>query len=149
MNKWVKVIFWIVFGAWLIFLTILSSEDGFSTSQTSGKFTVFFMVLFHIPKVYHDRVEMILRISAHFVGFFVLGWLLYSAMRFTWAKSERIHLWAWGFCGILGIMDEVKKVFIAGRHLSWEEAGLNIIGAWCGIIIVMIVIEQWYCISRS
>ena len=38
-------------------------------------------------------------------------------------------------------LDEVKKLFISGRHLSWEEAGLNVIGGWCGIIIASAVVE--------
>jgi VanZ family protein len=132
---------WFAFGAWLILLTILSSEDGFTTAQTSGRLTVFVMGLFRIPALHQAKVESILRISAHFVLFFVLGGLLYSVIRITWDKAGSAHLWALGICFILGIMDEVKKVFIAGRHLSWEEAGLNVIGAWCGIIFAMVVIH--------
>ena len=78
---------------------------------------------------------------AHFVCFFGLGALLYAAMRMTRQKLGNIHFWAAGICVAIGILDEVKKVFISGRHLSWAEAWLNVIGAWCGIIAAMVVIE--------
>lgn len=139
LNKWVKVILWIACGAWMILLTILSSQDGSATVKTSGRLTAFVMGLFRVPAANRVQVEGILRISAHFVLFFVLGGLLYSVIRITWDKAGSAHLWALGICGALGIMDEVKKVFIAGRHLSWEEAGLNVIGAWCGTIFAMVV----------
>ena len=142
MNRWLKVILWVVFCAWLILLTILSSEDGSATAQTSGKITAFVMELFRIPTAHQAKVETILRIAAHFILFFLLGGLLYAAMRVTWVNARFVHIWALGICGVLGIMDEVKKIFITGRHLSWEEAGLNVIGAWCGIIVAMFVIQS-------
>ena len=35
---------------------------------------------------------------------------------------------------VLAVLDEVKKLFITGRHLSWPEAGLNAVGIVCGVL---------------
>jgi len=38
-------------------------------------------------------------------------------------------------CGAIAVLDEVKKLLIVGRHLSWPEAGLNVLGVCAGVAI--------------
>ena len=92
--------------------------------------------LLGLPSAKLTQVDTLLRTLAHFGGFFVLGALAYSAARLTWPGVGRIGLYVFLACGAMAMLDEVKKVFIPGRHLSWSEAGLNALGALCGVLVV-------------
>ena len=119
--------------AWMIFLFWLSSENGEATTRTSRALAVFLLPLLRLSPEHLLPLEAALRSAAHFVGFFILGLLAYAAVRLTWKQAKGAALWAIGVCSALGIADEVKKLWIAGRHLHWEEAGLNVLGACCGV----------------
>ncbi len=125
--------------AWFAFIIFLSSQPGEATAKISLALARFLLRLLNLHESRLDALHAFLRTTAHFVGFFVLGALLYAAMRMTRQKMGNIHFWAAGIVSVLGVLDEIKKVFISGRHLSWAEAGLNVIGAWCGIIAAMAV----------
>ncbi len=126
---------WMLCFLWVILLLCLSSEDGPAPREPAGgcgprgaaagpanaKLT---------------QVDTLLRTLAHFGGFFVLGALAYSAARLTWPGVGRIGLYVFLACGAMAMLDEVKKVFIPGRHLSWSEAGLIALGALCGVLVV-------------
>ena len=135
------ILLWCLAVLWLVFLTFLSSQSGPDTGRLSRWLADIVTRLLRLAPRYRWEVEALLRTAAHFVCFFGLGALLYAALRMTRQKLGNIHFWAAGIVSVLGVLDEVKKVFIIGRHLSWAEAGLNVIGAWCGIIAAMVVIE--------
>lgn len=133
------IFLWGLAALWLVLLTFLSSQPGGDTARASSLLARFLLRLLHLHESRLDALHAGLRTAAHFAGFFVLGALLYAAMGMTASKAENLHFWAAGICGAIGIFDEVKKVFIRGRHLSPEEAMLNVIGALCGIIAVMVI----------
>lgn len=131
-NLWM----WMLCFLWVILLLWLSSEDGPATARTSGRLAALVVRLLGLPSAKLTQVDTLLRTLAHFGGFFVLGALAYSAARLTWPGVGRIGLYVFLACGAMAMLDEVKKVFIPGRHLSWSEAGLNALGALCGVLVV-------------
>jgi len=135
---------WIAFFAWFLIVTLLSSQDGISTVQASGRIVSFLMRVFNIPARYRSPLHITLRTLAHVVCFCVLGALLYLAMFVTWGQTQSVRWWAVGVCVVLGVMDEVKKLFVTGRHLSWTEAGINIGSAWFGIVATMMALHIFY-----
>jgi VanZ family protein len=137
-----RIVLWTLFTTWLILLVYLSSEDGLSTAHTSGKLTAFVVRLFHIRSELTWRIDHTLRTSAHFVGFFILGGLAHAAAAATWVGLRRPKIRVILSCILLSIIDEVKKVFIPGRHLSWEEAGINVLGIMCGVLVSMLVAKM-------
>ena len=134
-----QIVLWTLFSAWLVLVVFLSSEDGLSTARTSGRLAALFVRLFYIRSELTWRIDHTLRMSAHFVGFFILSGLAYTAVMATWADLRFIKTYAILFCAVLSILDEVKKVFIPGRHLSWSEVGINVLGVLCGVFISMMV----------
>ncbi len=126
---------WLVCILWLGVLIWLSSEDGTATAQTSGRLTAFVVALFRLPARDFEKVDHALRTAAHGVGFMILGWLAYTALRLTREAIRRPALWVIAVCGPIAVLDEVKKLLIAGRHLSWPEAGLNVLGVCAGVAI--------------
>ena len=125
---------WILCCSWLVFLLWLSSEDGVSTAYTSRQLSQLILQLLHLPKKQLSQVNQVIRTLAHFVGFFVMGGLSYTASKATWAESKCLVFKVITAGVVLAVLDEVKKLFITGRHLSWPEAGLNAVGIVCGVL---------------
>ena len=121
----VKTVLWLLFSLWLVITVVLSSQNGPETASFS-RWTRVLMNLLHIPEAKAAAFHAFLRKSAHIVVFFVLGGLLYGALFVTLRNSKHVWLWAGISCSAFAILDEVKKIFIAGRHLQWDEAGLNV-----------------------
>ena len=125
---------WILCCSWLVFLLWLSSEDGVSTAYTSRQLSQLILQLLHLSKKQLSQVDQVIRTLAHFVGFFVMGGLSYIASKATWAESKHLVIKVITAGAVLAVLDEVKKLFITGRHLSWPEAGLNAVGIVCGVL---------------
>lgn len=53
----------------------------------------------------------------------------------TFPHGKRIVLFSASvvLCAIIAVLSEVGKHCVPGRHLTWSEAGLNVLGAVCGI----------------
>ncbi len=135
------ILLWGLAALWFALMTFLSSQPGEDTLRTSLQLVRFLLSVLHLPESRLGVLHTGLRIAAHFAVFFVLGGLLYTAMLMTLQKLDGTLYWTIGLCSIIGILDEVKKVFISGRHLCLEETALNVIGALCGIIAVMAAME--------
>lgn len=129
------VLLWAVSIFWLLLLVLLSSQNGTQTAQTSLKLTLFLVQLFHLGSQHIRQLDRLLRTLAHFGVFFVLGGLAIATARQTWPKGKRMGLKVIAICAFVGVMDEVKKLMISGRHLSWTEAGLNVLGVVCGVLL--------------
>ena len=125
---------WILCCSWLVFLLWLSSEDGVSTAYTSRQLSQLILQLLHLSKKQLSQVDQVIRTLAHFVGFFFMGGLSYIASKATWAESKCLVIKVITAGAVLAVLDEVKKLFITGRHLSWPEAGLNAVGIVCGVL---------------
>lgn len=135
LKKQAKIILWILCFLWLVVLFWLSSEDGASTAQTSRFLSQWIVWLLQLPSKQLTQVDAKLRILAHFVGFFILGNLAATASKVTWKESKGLVLKVVAVGMMLAVLDEVKKLFITGRHLSWPEAGLNALGVVCGVLL--------------
>ena len=134
LKKKSHILLWILCCSWLVFLLWLSSEDGVSTAYTSRQLSQLILQLLHLSKKQLSQVDQLIRTLAHFVGFFVMGGLSYTASKATWAESKHQVIKVITAGAVLAVLDEVKKLFITGRHLSWPEAGLNAVGIVCGVL---------------
>ena len=141
---WVsRAVLWGLALLWLVMITFLSSQPGPDTAQTSLSLALFLLRVFNLPQTSLQPFHLALRTLAHIFGFFVLGALFYAALHSTYPSKKHLWVWAGVITGLIGILDEVKKLFILGRHLSWLEAGLNVLGAFCGIGAIMVFIHGW------
>lgn len=73
--------------------------------------------------------EGVLRRAAHVFLFLVLG--LLAAEGWGWIGVAIAVVW--------GLVDEATKVWIPGRHFSWIDVGLNLIGCviGCGFYLLL------------
>lgn len=70
-----------------------------------------------------------LRRAAHMILFFFLS--LFAVLGFG--------SWAFALCVIWSVLDEVTKVWIPGRHCSWFDVGLNMLGTGLGLLFYVVL----------
>ncbi len=134
MHKPLRAALWGLSLAWLAMLVWLSSQDGAATAQTSGALTAFLARLVGVQAQSLPQLEQALRTAAHFVLYFGFGGLAWATAKATWPQAKPLMACTLLLGFALAVLDEVKKLLIPGRHLSWPEAGLNMLGVVCGAL---------------
>ncbi len=140
--------------AWLGVLRI-ESTDFASSAHTSG---LLYAVLLHlVPQVTRQIVQelnAVLRKSGHFVGYGILGVLVFYALRNTNRdRLKQLMMRRWGFylrdfwrsewaalsvlvAIIAASLDEIHQSFIPSRTGVWQDVVLDT----CGAVLLQVVI---------
>ena len=118
-------------------MTWLSHQNGRETAETSRHLAEGLSAIFHSRDLHQLNGK--LRRAAHIVVFAVLTVLVLLTMMAgkiegRWIAACLICLWAW--------LDEATKPLVQGRHFSWNDVGLNLIGVGIGSLLGMAV-EMW------
>ena len=142
-NPIVRGSLWTATLAWYavcLYLSWQNGEDTFNTSWNLANVSLEVLKHFGIRPDLH-QFHTYLRLVAHFGIFFVAGGLQASAM----ARSSQKHryLLSAGISSLVAVAGEVGKINIPGRHLQWDETGLNVIGAVCGVLLVKAAKAVW------
>ena len=119
---------------------ISSTQSGFFTTMISS-----FLSIFNIT-IQADQLSLIVRKSAHFAQFFLLGifWFqyLYSVM-----KNQRlIHWLAILFCLLTAIIDESIQLFTDGRAFQFTDILIDLFGS---IMAILAFVFTMYLIKRK
>lgn len=119
---------------WFLFMTYLSHQNGEETGKTSIELAKHLKKWFHIGKIDTDILNCKLRKWAHTGLFFVWTLLVCLTLHQTtlssyikWMLFVLVPIWAWA--------DERTKTFMKGRHFSWFDTGLNLLGVVLGVIV--------------
>ena len=135
-----RCVLWTATVLWLILCFYLSWQTGEATGKLSQRLSHFLIDLLNRVGITPDpqQFHASLRLFAHFGVFFVTGVLLACAITATFQRSNRIVLFSVSsvLCTIIAVLSEVGKLNVPGRHLTWSEAGLNVLGSVCGIGLV-------------
>lgn len=135
-----EIILWTAVVLWLLLALFLSFQNGNSTAETSGTIAkiICSILLGCGINVDYSVLHSILRTSAHFFVFCVFGILQESAILCGSHEKNRIRqgIFCIAVCTAICIAPEVIKRWIPGRHLQWDEALLNVLGAYAGMIVV-------------
>lgn len=121
----------------MIFL--FSAQSGEKSSLFSEHFTENFLRLFGITDVSFGRAEHLLRKTAHFVEFFLLGTVLC-----LWLGSFRrsyifTGLLSFGIALAYAALDEAHQYFVPNRSASLKDVLLDGAGALCGVLLVLLI----------
>ncbi len=131
---------------WFIFMTCLSHEDGEHTKETSERLAKKMNdIARNIERVFpfaHDRdientkkLNSALRKIAHTALFAVLAVLSVATLAAGGLQQYKkvvlllLVFWSW--------MDEASKIWVEGRHFSWLDVMLNIIGVAAGNVLFL------------
>ena len=115
---------------WFIFMTFLSHQDGEHTGKTSRELAEYL----HFLNADINELNGILRRIAHIVVFAVLTVLLGLTLQFGDLPIGWIVIVVvWSY------VDEATKPWIQGRHFSWFDVGLNLMGTFLGGTVVLLL----------
>ena len=115
---------------WLAVIFFLSSQTGNDTASLSLAITQWLMRF--LPNVAETELHLWLRKLAHIGVYFVEGALLYPALRRRLRGMGKSFALTIAVCALIAAVDEAHKILIPGRHCSWDEAALNVLGAFLG-----------------
>ncbi len=139
-KKLLTIFSWGLTLAWLALSLFLSLQDGPDTVGLSMRIAAFlarWLNRFGVS-VSLSAFHMALRFFAHFGVFFVQGFLFAATALLTFPRRLPLLLSVLA-CTVLAVMAEVIKRNIPGRHLSWPEAGLNVLGAAAGAALALLI----------
>lgn len=111
-------------------MTILSHQDGEHTGKTSRELAEYL----HFLNTDINELNGRLRRIAHIVVFAVLTVLL----GLTLQLGELPIGWI-GIVTVWSYVDEATKPWIQGRHFSWFDVELNLVGTFIGGIVVLLL----------
>lgn len=115
---------------WFLFMTYLSHQDGEHTGRVSLELAE------HLRFLDADMNDLNgkLRRAAHIVVFAVFTLLLELTLRLGGLPLGWLLVAAvWSY------VDEATKPWIQGRHFSWFDVGLNLVGTLLGGVMIWIL----------
>lgn len=115
---------------WFLFMTYLSHQDGEHTGKTSLELAARLSFLSSDINMLNRRLCRM----AHVVLYAALAFLLGITLKlggYSLGLMAVAIVWAWA--------DEATKLLVQGRHFSWFDVGLNVLGIGIGMIAVISV----------
>ena len=148
-------LFWalVLISAGIIFF--FSTQDGDSSTRTSGLLTDWLIHLFHtdydtLPEEEKHRIfvlfRFIVRKCAHFLEFVLLGVSLRLLLEAYQARRWPLAL-TWLIGTLYACTDEWHQTFVASRSASWEDVGIDSLGVLCGA--AMVTLFFWFLNRRK
>ncbi len=130
---------------WMILIFALSAENAVESGETSAGFTYKLFTVFYpefkgmTAAAQQDilvRFSFVLRKTAHFTLYFVLGILSFlNAEAFMICRASLKALYAEAFSVIYAASDEFHQLFVAGRAGQLRDVAIDSAGALLGILI--------------
>lgn len=130
MNLWMGAA-----AVWFVFMTWLSHQTGEQTGRASRTLAQDLHPLCRQEDL--EQLNALLRKAAHVVVFAVLAALVTLALRRADGALclpvgyAIVVVWCWA--------DEATKRFVPGRHFSWLDVGLNLLGSCLGAALLWVL----------
>ena len=119
---------------WFCFMTYLSHQNGKATTELSKGIVEKIIEYFQVEN--YNEIHYIIRKLAHPFVFIIFAILVLFTISLKW-KSKRIYIYVILIMGLGAWLDEFTKLQISGRHFSWEDSLLNLLGVIIGVIIFL------------
>ncbi len=127
---------------WIGVIATESSDLG-SSKHTGAILLNVWTALFGPPnRATFEMVHNLIRKSGHFVGYAILSWLIFRALRSSWQNREaivqraRIYFWRlrWSVMAVAGTamvaaLDEIHQTFNPARTGRWQDVVIDSSGA--------------------
>ena len=143
-----KSIFIVLLVLWMGFIFSMSSENAEKSSNTSGQ--TIRVVLSAVPGFEEqpeevkvniiEKLQFIVRKSAHFIGYMILG-ILASGLILQYENINKKYPLAFLICVIYAISDEIHQLFVPGRSGQVRDVLIDSAGSLLGIILVMAFVK--------
>ncbi len=132
--------YWGIVIGWMAVISLMSTEP-FSAANTNRYLDPWLRYFFpHISAAEFAFWHFVIRKSAHFTEFFVLGCLAYWAARRGRGPRWRLTwmLQALGLAVLYSLVDEAHQAFVPNRTPSLYDSGIDSLGAVASQTIIYI-----------
>ena len=148
-QTWVRILTTALTVAMMIVIFCFSMQDAEKSDQTSGKISKEVVHVVHpdydqkppeIQRGIFDDVQHVVRKTAHFTEYTLLG-LLTRLCLFSWfGKRKWLLPAAWGAGTLYAVTDELHQRLIDGRSGQWTDVLLDSSGVLAGALIAGLIL---------
>jgi hypothetical protein len=140
-KKYIYLIFMLAVMALIFYF---SGQNADESGETSGAVLKWIMEHTALKDNVPDFAETLLRKSAHFSIYFVLG--ISSALTVSeWKRKRHIFLWSWLIPVVYACTDEFHQYFVPGRSCELRDVCIDSTGALLGVALVRFIL---WCFKR-
>lgn len=143
-----RIILTILLVVWMIVIFMFSNETGeVSKSRSDGVVKTTIDVVTKVTnkniskkekEKMIDNTKVLVRKTAHFTLYFILGILVYFTLN-SYGIDKRIILYSIGFCFIYAITDEIHQIFTTDRSFKVLDILIDTSGASLSNLIIKLV----------
>lgn len=137
-NKWLALLLTV---AWMGLIFYLSHQPASVSSEVSGTFVdviIAFMTVLPL-RIDADLIHVLVRKSAHFFAYFILGWLVFHTVHLYKLRLLQAVSLAFLMTVLYAISDEVHQLFIPGRSGELGDVLIDSAGSLTGIFTYLLV----------
>lgn len=128
-----------------LIIFILSSAPALDSNKQSG--LIINAITFLFPDLKNvSFLVTIVRKTAHFIEYTILGFLTARSMRLSGARHSITSIIA---CAFYASTDEIHQSFVPGRSAEPKDVALDTLGASFGIFIYWLITRKKFTSSRN
>ena len=153
-----KIISTILLILWMVIIFMFSNEDAATSKKTSD--TVALNTINTVSKVtgkkystkdkkdfiYNSR--FIIRKTAHFTLYFILGILIYLTLK-SYGINSKIFVYSVLFCLIYAIFDEIHQIFSNGRTFKIIDIFIDTIASVISNYFIYLIYKKKGCKKKE
>lgn len=134
--------------AWMAIIFYLSHQPAETSSELSGTLLQLLLTVTSIMPFSFDFdfVHFLIRKSAHFIAYFILGFLVFHTTRLFIKRNLLTVIIAFIISILYAISDEYHQTFIPGRSGEVRDVLLDSFGSFTGIIVYITI---FYLMKRQ
>ncbi len=135
---------------WMAFIFIMSAQPAKESSELSGGIVSKLIAVFlsdfdSLPKEDQasitNTITFIIRKSAHFLEYFVLGVLSFlTSLSYQKYSHKAKIIYAFLICALYAISDEIHQYFVPGRACRFMDICIDVAGSATAIILIATII---------
>lgn len=141
-----KFLSWITVILWMTLTFYLSHQPATESNELSTGITMFFVETIKtiVPSMEFDLIDFnhLIRKSAHFINYLVLGILVLNALKVSTGYGCRSAMLALLICVLYAISDEVHQLFVPGRGAQVKDVLIDSAGSIVGIGVYLLIIRM-------
>ena len=149
-NRWIQGLLWGLVLLMMSLIFLFSCQGGQDSMATSGRFAIPItnFIAGFMPDltsseydVLLTKVQMVVRKTAHFTEYALLGCLICLLMK-SYAMRHPLA-WAWLAATLYAGTDEIHQWLGGERTGMWQDVLLDSMGALTGCVIVCWIVRCW------
>lgn len=127
-----QIIFAVLSLACMVLIFCFSADNA---EESTEKSDFFVKILESLPIAVRDNLSFIVRKTAHFSVYALLGFLVSGAF------SGKQKFYTLSICFLYACTDEIHQYFVVGRSCRFQDVMIDTTGAFSGILIFMLIIR--------